>query len=125
MYHQQSGFEAGADRQKGFHTLFLIEWKRQGITNPEMARRLGRSASLVNKIKGGRAPLTGVLIDQLADILEINVVRAYFAVEILKEPMIYFDPAFNASINKTMTLYATVLADFRAQSGPGQDESVA
>lgn len=125
MYHHQSGFGVGTDRQKGFHTLFLIEWRRRGITNPEMARRLGRSPSLVNKIKGGRAPLTGLLIDQLAEILEINVVRAYFAVEILKEPMIYFDPVFDASINKTMALYAALLADYRGQTGSGQDESVA
>lgn len=118
MYHQGKAFAVSADRQRGFLTLFREEWRRRGLTNPEVANRLGRSLSLVVKIKAGRTPLTGHLIDQLAEILEIDVIRAFFAVDILNEPMIYFDPVFLQSLNKTMTLYEGMLTDYRAQQDP-------
>lgn len=115
MHHEGKAFAVSTDRQRGFLILFKEEWKRRGLTNPEVANRLGRSLSLVVKIKAGRSPLTGHLIDQLAEILEIDVIAAYFAIDILNEPMIYFDPAFLSALNKTMSLYEDVLSTYRAQ----------
>jgi transcriptional regulator with XRE-family HTH domain len=115
MYHQGKAFAVSADRQRGFLTLFREEWRRRGLTNPQVAARLGRSLSLVVKIKAGRTPLTGHLIDQLVEILEIDVVRAFFAVDILNEPMIYFEPVLVQSLNKTMVMYEAILTAYRAQ----------
>ena len=63
------------------------------------------------------------LIDQLAEILEIDVVGAFFAVDILNEPMIYFDPVFLQSLNKTMVMYEGMLTTYRAQQDAPEDDA--
>lgn len=124
MYHQNKQFAVTAERQQGFLTLFREEWRRKGLKNPEVATRLGRSLSLVVKLKSGRVNLTAQLIDQLAEILEIDVVGAFFAVDILNEPMIYFDPLFVQSLHRTMTLYEGMLDEYRALQSSGKAPEV-
>ena len=50
----------------------MAEWRLKKVTNAEMARRLGKSLSLVNKIRAGQTPFTGRLIDQFVDILPVS-----------------------------------------------------
>lgn len=65
MSDRSIGSQESVKRQECFRRLFLHEWRRRRITNKEMARRLGRSLSLINKIKACNAAVTPVIHNQL------------------------------------------------------------
>lgn len=111
MYHQSTKASVCEDRQQRLHALFMAEWCLKKVTNAEMARRLGKSLSLVNKIRAGQTPFTGRLIDQFVDILQIDPVRAYIAVDILHEPMVYYSPRFATAVTKSLEYFSAILSD--------------
>ena len=94
MSDRSIGSQESIKRQECFRRLFLHEWRRRRITNKEMARRLGRSLSLINKIKACNAAVTPVIHNQLVAVLEIDIDVASFAIDILGKPELYFDPGF-------------------------------
>ena len=89
---------------EGYRALFVEEWRRKRISNVDMARSLGKSVSLVNKLKAGRVPLTSRLVDQFVAVLGIDPTRALFAVGILGNYLYYFDPQFIQSFPKAILL---------------------
>ena len=89
----------------------MAEWRLKKVTNAEMARRLGKSLSLVNKIRAGQTPFTGRLTDQFVDILQIDPVRAYIAVDILHEPMVYDSPRFATAVTESLEYFSAILSD--------------
>ena len=94
------------------YRLLIVEaWRRQRITNKDMASRLGRSLSLTNKLKAGATPLTGPLIDQFVMVLGIDSVRAFFAVNLAHNHMSYFDPKFQSACSTTLSFFENVLQE--------------
>lgn len=100
------------ERLDRYRKLFVEEWRRQRITNVDMACRLGRSLSLVNKLKKGSTPLTGPIIDQFIRILGIDPIRAMFAVDIAQSHMSYFDPKFQSACTTAISFFDQVAVEF-------------
>lgn len=95
-----------------FRKLFVEEWRRQRITNVDMAQRLGRSLSLTNKLKAGATPLTGPIIDQFVQVLGIHPIRAMFAVDIAHDHMSYFDPRWQSACTTAISFLDKVIVEF-------------
>ena len=55
-----------------YYPLIIEQWNRRGVTNVEMARRLGKSVSLIGKVKSGRASFTAAMQIRVMEILEID-----------------------------------------------------
>ncbi|RYE97924.1 MAG: hypothetical protein EOO77_38150, partial [Oxalobacteraceae bacterium] len=55
------------ERMNRYRLLFVEEWRRQRFTNAQMAKRLGKSLSLTNKLKAGTTPLTAPVIDKFVE----------------------------------------------------------
>ena len=53
-----------------YYPLIIEQWNRRGVTNVEMARRLGKSVSLIGKVKSGRASFTAAMQIRVMEILE-------------------------------------------------------
>ena len=100
------------ERQDRFRRLFVEEWRRQRITNVDMAKRLGRSLSLTNKLKAGTTPLTGPIIDQFVQVLGIDPIRAMFAVDIALSHLSYFDPKFQSACTTALSFFEKITVEF-------------
>ena len=83
---------------EAYKHVILETWRRQNITNAEVAAFIGRGTSLVSKIRNGRAPLCSKIANLLIDLFALDRARLFLAIEIAGNPELYFDPAFkNAS----------------------------
>lgn len=100
------------ERMNRYRLLFVEEWRRQRFTNAQMAKRLGKSLSLTNKLKAGTTPLTAPVIDKFVEVLGINPIRAMFAVDIAMSHMSYFDPAFQSACTTALTFFDQVMVEF-------------
>ena len=78
-----------------YYPLIIEQWNRRGVTNVEMARRLGKSVSLIGKVKSGRASFTAAMQIRVMEILEIDRQRAFLAAVWMKTPLAYFDDSFD------------------------------
>ncbi len=85
------------------HRLIIVEaWRRQGMKNAEVAAFLGRSVSLVSKIRNGRLPITARIVNQMIDLLCLDRTRLYLAIEVAHDGALYFDPTFRNVCYATM-----------------------
>lgn len=78
-----------------YYPLIIEQWNRRGVTNVEMARRLGKSVSLIGKVKSGRASFTAAMQIRVMEILEIDRQRAFLTAVWMKTPLAYFDDSFD------------------------------
>lgn len=92
------------------YRLVLEEaWRRNGMTNKQVAMATGRGPSLISKVKNGRANICADLRHQLIDLFEIDRVRLFMAIEMVGNGMLYFDPAFKHVCHASMCFVQELL----------------
>lgn len=83
---------------EAYKHVILEAWRRQNITNAEVAAFIGRGTSLVSKIRNGRAPICSKIANLLIELFALDRARLFLAIEIAGNGDLYFDPSFkNAS----------------------------
>lgn len=105
------------ERMNRYRLLFVEEWRRQRFTNVEMARLLGKSLSLTNKLKAGTTPLTAPIIDRFVEVLGIDPIRAMFAVDIALSHTCYFEPGFQSACTTAIKFFDQVMVEFGYKRG--------
>lgn len=86
--------------------------RRQRLTDAEVARSLHLDRSYLGKVRRGERPMTEETLECLVEHLRIDRQRLAMAVDIMKQPELYFDLTF-----RNVCYYAqTMLADIVAMS---------
>lgn len=92
------------------YRLVLEEaWRRNAMTNKQVAEATGKGASLISKVKNGRANICANLRHQLIDLFELDRVRLFMAIEIAGNGMLYFDPPFKHVCHASMCFLQELL----------------
>jgi hypothetical protein len=92
------------------YRIVLIEaWRRNGMTNKEVALATGKGISLVSKVKNGRANICAKFRYQLIDLFELDRARLFIAIEVAGNGMLYFDPSFKHVCHASMCFVQEML----------------
>lgn len=81
-------------RLEQYRIVLTEAWRRNGMTNKEVALATGKGTSLVSKVKNGRANICANFRNQLIDLFELDRFRLFIAIETAGKGMLYFDPTF-------------------------------
>lgn len=96
-------------RLEQYRMVLTEAWRRNGMTNKDVALATGKGISLVSKVKNGRANIGANFCHQLIDLFEIDRIRMFIAIEISGDGMLYFDPAFKQVCHAAMCFVRELL----------------
>lgn len=101
--------ERHSARLEQYRLVLTEAWRRNGMTNKEVALATGKGLSLVSKVKNGRANICASFRQQLIDVFEMDRVRLFIAIEIAGKGMLYFDPTFKHVCHAAMCFVQELL----------------
>lgn len=134
MEEQQTPEVEGIDNswRDGFRKICNHKIADSNLTREELATALGVSSAYFSNMMNGRRPINKRREKQLAKILEIDLLRAFIAIEFLQKPDDYEEPmiVFAASLccavlDKAQHLQAAREGKYIATVSPHQLEGVA
>ena len=103
-----------------YRHVIIEAWRRQNITNAEVAAFIGRGTSLVSKIRNGRAPICSRIADQLIELFALDRPRLFLAVEVAGDGNLYFDPAFKNASHAAVVFLQDMIETLAQQSDDDQ-----
>lgn len=89
--------------QLRLHALLLMEWRRSGISIAKMAAHLGKSQSLVKKMKSSTTPVSARTFNQIVAILGLDPIRMYHAAFVMEDIKGYYAPDAMIEIDRSLT----------------------
>ena len=101
--------ERRSARLEQYRLVLTEAWRRNGMTNKEIALATGKGPSLISKVKNGRANICASFRHQLIDLFELDRVRLFIAIEIAGKGMLYFDPTFKHVCHASMCFVQELL----------------
>ncbi len=96
-------------RLEQYRIVLTEAWRRNGMTNKEVALATGKGTSLVSKVKNGRANICANFRHQLIDLFELDRARLFIAIEVAGKGMLYFDPTFKQLCHASMCFMKELL----------------
>ncbi len=112
--------ERRAARFEQYRIVLTEAWRRNGMTNREVALATGKGMSLVSKVKNGRANICANFRHQLIDLFEMDRARLFIAIEVAGEGMLYFDPIFKQVCHASMSFVQELLTLTKDDISPEQ-----
>lgn len=103
--------------QLRLHALLVMEWRKSGISINMMASRLGKSESMVKKMKAGTSPISPKTFDQFVSILGLDPVRMFFSAFVLEDVKAYYSPIVAEKLVTTMQIFGPILEDAALSDG--------
>jgi hypothetical protein len=84
-------------------------WRRNGMSNKEVALATGKGTNLMSKVRNGRVNICAGLCHQLIDLFELDRARLFIAIEVAGKGMLYFDPTFKHVCHASMCFVRELL----------------
>jgi hypothetical protein len=107
-------------RLEQYRIVLTEAWRRNGMTNKEVALATGKGTSLVSKVKNGRANICANFRHQLIDLFELDRARLFIAIEVAGKGMLYFDPTFKQLCHASMCFVQELLTIMGDEVSPEQ-----
>lgn len=107
-------------RLEQYRIVLTEAWRRNGMTNKEVAMATGKGTSLVSKVKNGRANICANFRHQLIDLFELDRPRLFIAIEVVGKGMLYFDPTFKQLCHASMCFVQELLTLMGDEVSPEQ-----
>lgn len=106
------------DRLEQYRLVICEAWRRNGMTNREVALATGRGPSIISKVKNGRYNICADLRHRLIDLFEMDRVRLFIAIEIAGKGELYFDPPFKSVCHASVCFVQELLTLMSDETSP-------
>ncbi len=107
--HRLDSAERRTARFEQYRIVLTEAWRRNGMSNKEVALATGKGTSLMSKVRNGRVNICAGLRHQLIDLFELDRARLFIAIEVAGKGMLYFDPTFKHVCHASMCFVRELL----------------
>jgi len=106
------------ERAEQYRLVICEAWRRNGMTNKQVADATGRAPSIISKVKNGRCNICADLRHRLIDLFEMDRVRLFIAIEIAGKGELYFDPSFKSVCHASVCFVQELLTLMSDETSP-------